>query len=268
MATVTPTPAHIPLFDRPKHRKQQREVKARMQDKLREQAELEAQEIAKFETFDFLMGFLHGSEWKDLSDSITIAWDVLPTMQELQTYGRLDKVEGTRACRKLFKVAVVWDDLGCSLWERLSGNAARNKSISSQDTIWEEESNAETEFDQDCTCSDTAVPSLSRCQSKSSRTSRGSTSSSRSRHTSSERREERTSDKASTGHCKCRNPKHPGRRSTEPLPGNSDTQSLQHKDSRKGLPRLLSNNCANAVKRTLGGFGDSMIQAHGGRGNM
>ncbi|CAM1505770.1 Fc.00g114070.m01.CDS01 [Cosmosporella sp. VM-42] len=266
MATVTPAPAHIPLFDRPKLRKQQREVKARMQDKLREQAALEAQEIAKFETFDFLMGFLHGSEWKDLSDSITIAWDVLPTMQELQTLGRLDKVEGTRACRKLFKVAVVWDDLGCSLWERLSGNAARNKSVSSQDTIWEEESNGDTEHEQECLCPDTAVPALSRVQSKSSRTSRESASSSRSRHASSERQtqEDRPS---SSSLCKCRNPK-PSRRSTEPLPGSFDTHSLHHKDSRYGLPRLISNNCANAVKRTLGGFGDSMIQGHGGRGNM
>ncbi|KFA74325.1 hypothetical protein S40288_03698 [Stachybotrys chartarum IBT 40288] len=67
----------------------------------------------------FVDDFLHKSPWRDQCDHIAVLWDEVPTMEELEAYGDLDKDEGTRACRRLFKAPVVWDDLGCGLWEKL-----------------------------------------------------------------------------------------------------------------------------------------------------
>lgn len=67
----------------------------------------------------YLEDFLHNSQWSDQMDRITIVRDAVPTMPELNAYGDLDEEEGTRACRRLFKAVVIWDELGHSLWGTL-----------------------------------------------------------------------------------------------------------------------------------------------------
>lgn len=253
MATAIPLPVHKGPRYLPKKLKE-RELKARMQDRLRKQAEFEAREIAKFETFDYLNNFLQNSEWRDLADSVTIAWEDLPTLKVLYTYAALDKVEGTRACRKLFKAAVIWDDLGCSLWKWLNNAAARNRNVILEDNEWSLESDHDNEY----TSSEVHLPNLARSPSKSSHMSRGSSSSSRSRQSSTERHEH-TLEKSNTSIFRGRHHhKSPVRRSTDPasMAGTIDNHC------KKGFPRILSDN----VKKTMGAFGESMIQGHGARG--
>ncbi|KAM5341607.1 hypothetical protein ACJ41O_014638 [Fusarium nematophilum] len=113
----------VPLFGRPKKCKQRQEQEQRAkEEQLRLQANEEAEFATKAETSDFLTYYLERSPYKDQSDQISIAWDNLPSLGELESYGELDKTEGTQACRRLFKAVVIWDDLGLDLWETLSNS--------------------------------------------------------------------------------------------------------------------------------------------------
>jgi hypothetical protein len=75
----------------------------------------------------YVEDFLNRSEWSDQLDSITVHWDAIPTMEELESYGTLDATEGTRMCRRYFTAVVVWDDLGHGLWMRLKKTSEQRK---------------------------------------------------------------------------------------------------------------------------------------------
>ncbi|KKY31029.1 hypothetical protein UCDDA912_g09030 [Diaporthe ampelina] len=42
------------------------------------------------------------------------------TMAELRQLGRLSKSEGTKQCRKMIRIPVLYDEIGCFLWEKLA----------------------------------------------------------------------------------------------------------------------------------------------------
>lgn len=42
------------------------------------------------------------------------------TMTELRRLGRLSKSEGTRQCRRMIRIPVLYDEIGCFLWEKLA----------------------------------------------------------------------------------------------------------------------------------------------------
>ncbi|KAF7555215.1 hypothetical protein G7046_g6614 [Stylonectria norvegica] len=278
MATVAPATGPHPkvaLFDRPKKRKQLREAEERRQEVLRKQAAQDAKDALKFETMDFLTSFLENSPFRDLAEQITITWEALPKLDELETYGELDKTEGTRACRKLFKAAVIWDDLGLCLWERLSSRAEERskrrepkmEAVLEEEYTWEEEL---LEQERRASASSNAVPRMARHHSRSSRSSHDSGASSRSRQTSSDRENEKALVNIVSTEVTVRSPAAEiadmvaktrstciARRSADPL------ISAVH---RHHLPRMITNNCASAVRKTMDAFGDSMIQGHGGRG--
>lgn len=118
----------VPLFGNPKKRKQKQQQEQKVkEEQLRLQALEEAEFATKAETSDFLTYYLERSPFKDQCDQISIAWDSLPSLGELQAYGELDKTEGTQACRRLFKAPVIWDDLGLDLWETLSSNIEQQR---------------------------------------------------------------------------------------------------------------------------------------------
>ncbi|KAF4966208.1 hypothetical protein FSARC_6093 [Fusarium sarcochroum] len=113
----------VPLFGNPKRRKQRQQQEQEQKDKeakLRLQALEEAEFATKAETSDFLTYYLERSPFKDQSDQISIAWENLPSLGELEAFARLNKTSGTQACRRLFKAVVIWDDLGLDLWETLN----------------------------------------------------------------------------------------------------------------------------------------------------
>lgn len=113
----------VPLFGNPKRRKQKQQQEQEQKDKeeqLRLQALEEAEFATKAETSDFLLYYLERSPFKDQSDQISIAWENLPSLSELESFADLDKTAGTQACRRLFKAVVIWDDLGLDLWETLN----------------------------------------------------------------------------------------------------------------------------------------------------
>jgi hypothetical protein len=72
----------------------------------------------------YLERFLNESEWQD--HMVSIIQEAVPTMGELESYGELDESEGTRACRKMFKAVVVWEQIGHSLWEKLRDDSRRD----------------------------------------------------------------------------------------------------------------------------------------------
>lgn len=56
--------------------------------------------------------------WEEHLSLIRI--DCPHTMTELRQLGRLSKSEGTRQCRKMIRIPVLYDEIGCFLWEKLA----------------------------------------------------------------------------------------------------------------------------------------------------
>jgi len=56
--------------------------------------------------------------WEDHLSLIRI--DCPHTMAELRQLGRLSKSEGTRQCRKMVRIPVLYDEIGCFMWEKLA----------------------------------------------------------------------------------------------------------------------------------------------------
>ncbi|KAI9150244.1 hypothetical protein HJFPF1_10002 [Paramyrothecium foliicola] len=93
----------------------------------RQKRALEVEEASVGRACAYIEDFLNKSEWSDQLDSITVHWESIPTMEELESYGTLDATEGTRMCRRFFTAVVVWDDLGHGLWMRLKKTSEQRK---------------------------------------------------------------------------------------------------------------------------------------------
>ncbi len=101
-----------------------------MQQEERDRAAREAEMESRARACNYLSTFLHSSPWTDQLDQITIVWDSVPSMEELESYGELDEKEGTRNCRRLFKAVVVWDEVGHLLWQTLKDAAQQQQQAS------------------------------------------------------------------------------------------------------------------------------------------
>ncbi|KJZ74571.1 hypothetical protein HIM_05921 [Hirsutella minnesotensis 3608] len=99
--------------------KKRRQHRLMEQRKSEEAAVLQEETALRAQAWIYLDDFLQNSEWSEQLDRITIVSDAVPTMPELNAFGDLDEKEGTRACRRLFKAVVIWDELGHSLWKTL-----------------------------------------------------------------------------------------------------------------------------------------------------
>lgn len=116
-SSSSPSPSPSSFFQLPTRRRRQTRL---MEQQKSEQAAVLEEEISlRTQAWIYLQDFLHNSQWSDQMDRITIVRDAVPTMPELNAYGDLDEKEGTRACRRLFKAVVIWDELGHSLWGTL-----------------------------------------------------------------------------------------------------------------------------------------------------
>lgn len=178
----------VPLFGVPKRRKQRQQQEQEQKDKeekLRLQALEEAEFATKAETSDFLLYYLERSPFKDQSDQISIAWENLPSLGELESFARLDKTAGTQACRRLFKAVVIWDDLGLDLWETLNSTFhPESDEEDSDDDLLDEISEEPFGWDH-------ASPRRSRSRASSRTSSSETHNSERSRQVSSERQDQR-----------------------------------------------------------------------------
>ena len=56
------------------------------------------------------------SQWEG---KIKIDEEIIPSMEELRSYGELEKDMGTRACARLFRAPVIWERVGLGLWKKL-----------------------------------------------------------------------------------------------------------------------------------------------------
>ncbi|KAM3506577.1 hypothetical protein MY10362_002279 [Beauveria mimosiformis] len=102
------------------HKKwRRRRITSYLQQEERDKAAREADMESRTRACNYLSTFLHSSPWTDQLDQITIVWDSVPSMEELESYGQLDEKEGTLNCRRLFKAVVVWDEVGHLLWRTL-----------------------------------------------------------------------------------------------------------------------------------------------------
>ncbi|KAH7129983.1 hypothetical protein B0J13DRAFT_530056 [Dactylonectria estremocensis] len=246
----------VTLFDGHKKRKQRQQEQERRQDAILQQAALEAQEVSRDATLKFLYDFLENSIWKDQVDQnqISIAWDQLPSMHELNTYGELDEGEGTKACRRLFKAVVIWDDLGHGLWQKLKADAHRSGRVSRELAA----ALAAQGSSGYLTPQRSRGSSRSSIETKFSRKSRkGSTDTVDSSASDTPRRSSVADTSPSTSRIV------PTRSVTEPLCC-SDCTTKTVAASRYKLPKIIPSGCANAMRKTMGAFGESMIQGHGG----
>ncbi|XWW94893.1 hypothetical protein V2A60_002842 [Cordyceps javanica] len=100
-----------------------------MQQEERDRAAREAEMASRTRACNYLTTFLHSSPWTDQLDQITIVWDSVPAMEELESYGDLDEKEGTRNCRRLFKAVVVWDEVGHLLWQTLKAASQQRRAL-------------------------------------------------------------------------------------------------------------------------------------------
>ncbi|KAG5970951.1 hypothetical protein E4U55_001393 [Claviceps digitariae] len=124
-ATSIPMRHHShPFFELPHKKRKQRRL---LEQEQRQKALLEAEEESRSLAWNYIVDFLQASEWCDQMDQITVVYEAVPTMEELESYGELDEKEGTRASRKLFKAPVVWDELGHGLWKLLSATAEEQR---------------------------------------------------------------------------------------------------------------------------------------------
>lgn len=98
-----------------------------MEQEERNRAAGEADMESRARACNYLSTFLHSSPWTDQLDQITIVWDSVPSMEELESYGELDEKEGTLNCRRLFKAVVVWDEVGHLLWRTLKDAAQQEQ---------------------------------------------------------------------------------------------------------------------------------------------
>lgn len=98
-----------------------------MEQEERDRVAREAEMESRARTCNYLTTFLHSSPWTDQLDQITIVWDSVPSMEELESYGELDEREGTLRCRRLFKAVVVWEEVGHLLWQTLQDAAQQRQ---------------------------------------------------------------------------------------------------------------------------------------------
>ncbi|KAH7161631.1 hypothetical protein EDB81DRAFT_879947 [Dactylonectria macrodidyma] len=251
----------VTLFDGHKKRKQRQQEQERRQDAILQQAALEAQEVSRDATLRFLHDFLENSIWKDQVDQnqISIAWDQLPSLHELNTYGELDEGEGTKACRRLFKAVVIWDDLGHGLWQNLKSNSHRSGRVSRELAAAFQQNGGALQGS-----SGYLTPQRSRGSSRSSSETKFSR---KSRKASTDSEDSSASDTTRRSSVADSTPSAsrivPTRSVTEPLCC-SDCTTKTVVASRYKLPKIIPSGCANAVRKTMGAFGESMIQGHGG----
>ncbi|PHH60966.1 hypothetical protein CDD81_981 [Ophiocordyceps australis] len=109
------------LFQLPITRRRKQNQLLEQRQRSEQEAAVQQEEAAlRSQAFVYLDDFLQNSpEWQEHAYRITIVDDAVPTMPELNAYGDLEEKEGTRACRRLFKAVVIWDELGRSLWRTL-----------------------------------------------------------------------------------------------------------------------------------------------------
>ncbi|KAK2932652.1 hypothetical protein FoTM2_007111 [Fusarium oxysporum f. sp. vasinfectum] len=156
----------VPLFGVPKRRKQRQQQEQEQKDK-EEKLRLQALEEAEFAT------------------KISIAWENLPSLGELESFARLDKTAGTQACRRLFKAVVIWDDLGLDLWETL------NSTFHPESDEEDSDNDLLDEISEEPVGWDHASPRRSRSRASSRTSSSETHNSERSRQVSSERQDQR-----------------------------------------------------------------------------
>ena len=232
----------------------------------REEAAQRGEEVSRARARAYLNDFLEKSEWGTRMNQFTVDWDAVPTMEELESYGGLDETEGTRACRKLFRAVVVWDELGNSLWQRLKITSKQKKDalkglgpmlmmgVVGDDGRRESDSSDKS--------------------SKSSRRARSSSRESSSQHS-------RTASQQSFKNRASRSKTMPSRQASqdclfEESPDQSDyshdldetsrpEEQNELPQQRPGFQRIISQNCASAVRKTLGVFGDGRSSGTGQR---
>lgn len=86
-----------------------------------EQAQLEDQELGDSvqDAIEWIKSTIcEQGRWEEHLSFIRV--DCPHNMAELRQLGRLSKAEGTTQCRKMIRIPVLYDEIGCFLWEKLA----------------------------------------------------------------------------------------------------------------------------------------------------
>ena len=247
-------------------------------------AAAEEQATLRAQAWLYLHDFIDSSPiWSEMSSQITIVRDEVPTMPELNSYGELDEKEGTRACRRLFKAVVVWDELGHNLWKTLRDAAEQRAEARKQFETPEWFASLDGFSD------DYAEQGVSRRADRRRRGSEDSWRSVASSHSSSLSKKQSSSSSSSSSAAaaaassasslslssSCARLTKRLSSASSSRRGSSDTDHEQQQQQARGpgaadvadaakchhersaIPRIISHNCVSVVRRTLGVFADS-----------
>lgn len=249
MAMLAPplSPRHGSFFELPHKKWRRRRVTTDLmhqqeQDRAAREAEMESRARA----CNYLSTFLHSSPWTDQLDQITIVWDSVPSMEELESYGELDEKEGTHNCRRLFKAVVIWDELGHLLWQTLQ-DADQQKQQNEQQQLQTSTGSLTSVSERPSTDGVDSwwhAPPVRRGShetSHSSLASRGSASAASPSPFASFERDYSTFSSLSSSPCEMSYMPHARKR--------SDSLSAM-------IPRAISHSCVSAVKKTFGVFSE------------
>ncbi|KAJ6438843.1 Cocaine esterase [Purpureocillium lavendulum] len=108
------------FFQLPTTKRRNKQTRLMEQQQMDQAAAAHEEATLRAQAWLYINDFLDTSpDWSGMREQIAIVCEAVPTMPELNAYGELDDKDGTRACRRLFKAPVVWDELGHSLWKAL-----------------------------------------------------------------------------------------------------------------------------------------------------
>ncbi|POR33838.1 Uncharacterized protein TPAR_05965 [Tolypocladium paradoxum] len=255
---MTTTPS--PFFQLLSTKRARSRVKEQLQN---ERAAQKEETRLRVQALLYLDDFLRSSPWHAQMDQITIVHDAVPTMPVLNSYGGLDEQEGTRACRRLFKAVVVWDQLGHSLWKTLRA-ASEQRQLAQQRY-------AQAAALDGCASDQEFHLAVSRLSAR--RSSEASVDSARSQD----------SAHSSVGETTKKQQQPPLLKLSKKLSSSSSRRSSsessasgleqrcsacgtnQRRRSRSPIPKVNLQNCASAVRRTLSVFGESRTSLSLGR---
>ncbi|KAK5996465.1 hypothetical protein PT974_01799 [Cladobotryum mycophilum] len=275
MADVATYNIHYSSPEKPQKRR--RLNRKAMEQELREQEmreeAMQRQEASRSMALEYLEEFLDNSEWSERRDYISIIYDAVPTMEELVSFGGLDEKEGTRACRRMFKAVVIWDELGHNLWEVLNASSdTRRPSIddaAAADTVAADFDTASTIVPSRRTSEDSSLSSRASFWSTPSRSSSTSEKQPRrkwySRPSTPVSRRSSVASSESKHLCECCAARcQPSELATLSEPQVYETpRSTSSTSFKSTLPKIISENCASALRRTWGRLSDRTMSTHG-----
>ena len=111
------TKLHIPIISKIGEKRKRLQLLREEEERALRVLRSQQRRNSIFEAKDFVRDFVK-ERWSEYYDHMRIKCFL--AMPELRALGRLPQYEGTKECRKLVSVPVIYDEIGNELWKRLA----------------------------------------------------------------------------------------------------------------------------------------------------